>query len=191
MNNMKSSFINMVLTLFLVTVLSSALLGIVYELTRQPIENALSNKRTLAFSIVLPEFNNEPISELYEVSLDKDVFKFYPGRKGDEVIGTAVETTALGYGGEIKLIIGFLPDGTINRVAVLEHKETAGLGDKIIQSKSDWSLQFEGKNPENFKLSVTKDGGDVDAITASTITSRAYCEAVQKAYDALIIKGKK
>lgn len=191
MNNLESSFRNMVLVLFLVTLMSSALLGIVYELTRQPIENVLSNKRTLAFSIVLPEFNNEPINELYEEVIDMNVFKFYPARKGDEIVGTAVETSVVGYGGEIRLIIGFLPDGTINKVAVLEHKETAGLGDKIIKSKSDWSVQFEGKNPEDFKLSVTKDGGDVDAITASTITSRAYCEALQKAYDALTKKGKK
>ncbi len=191
MSNMKSSFRNMVLTLFMVTVLSSALLGIVYELTKEPIGNALSNKRTLAFHIVLPEFNNEPIKESYDVAAGRDIFKFYPGRKGDKIVGTAVETTSIGYGGEIKLIVGFLPDGTINKVAVLENKETAGLGDKILKSKSDWSLQFEGRNPENFKLSVTKDGGDVDAITASTITSRAYCEAVQKAYSALIKNGKK
>jgi electron transport complex protein RnfG len=191
MNNLESSFRNMVLVLFLVTLMSSALLGIVYELTRQPIENVLSNKRTLAFSIVLPEFNNKPINELYQEVIDGNLFKFYPGRKGDEIVGIAVETSVIGYGGEIKLIIGFSPDGTINKVAVLEHKETAGLGDKIIKSKSNWSLQFEGKDPGDFKLSVTKDGGDVDAITASTITSRAYCEALQKAYDALIKTDKK
>lgn len=191
MDNLKSSFRNMVLVLFMVTLLSSALLGIVYELTREPIESALSNKRTLAFSIVLPEFDNEPLKEMYEEVINRDVFRFYPGRKDDRIVGTAVEVTGQGYGGEIKLIIGFLPDGTINKVAVLAHKETAGLGDKIIKSKSDWSLQFEGKNPEEYKLSVTKDGGDVDAITASTITSRAYCDALQKAYDALIKKGQK
>jgi electron transport complex protein RnfG len=175
----------------LVTLFSSALLGIVFELTSQPIEKALLFKRTLAFNVVLPEFNNEPINEVYRVDINKDLFKCYPGKKGDELVGIAVETTTEGYGGEMKLIIGFLPDGTINKVTVLEHKETAGLGDKIIKSKSDWSVQFEGKNPADFKLSVKKDGGDVDAITASTITSRAYCEALQEAYDALLKGGKK
>ncbi len=189
MSKKESTFSNMVLTLFLVSLVSSAALAFIYELTRKPIEDALLNKRTMAFNIVLPEFDNEPLKDMYKVGLEKDTFSFYPGRKSGAIVGIAVETTSLGYGGEIKLIVGFLPDGSINEVAVLEHKETAGLGDKIIKSKSDWSTQFEGKNPEEFKLSVTKDGGSVDAITASTITSRAYCEALQKAYNVLKTGG--
>jgi len=88
-------------------------------------------------------------------------------------------------------MVGFAPDGTILRVAVLEHKETPGLGDKIDKSRSDFSVQFEGKNPESFKLSVKKDKGDVDAITASTISSRAFCDAVSRAYSAYIKEGRK
>ena len=187
----ESTFINMILTLFLVTLLSSATLGFVYELTRRPIEAALLYKRTMAFNTVLPGFDNNPLVEVYSVALQKDTLNFYPGIKDGKINGIAVETSSQGYGGEIRLIVGFLPDGTINEVAVLENKETAGLGDKILKSKSDWSVQFEGKNPNDFKLSVTKDGGDVDAITASTITSRAYCEALQKAYDAFMKGGEK
>jgi electron transport complex protein RnfG len=187
----ESTFVNMVLTLFLVTLLSSATLGFIFELTREPIESALLYKRTMAFNIVLPEFDNKPLDEMYKVAYGKDTFNFYPAVKKGEIKGIAVETSSQGYGGEIRLIVGFLPDGTINEVAVLENKETAGLGDKMLKSKSDWSVQFEGKNPADFKLSVTKDGGDVDAITASTITSRAYCEALQKAYDALMKGDKK
>jgi electron transport complex protein RnfG len=189
MSKKDSTFSNMLLTLFVVTFLSSAALGFVYELTKAPIENALLYKKTLAFNIVLPEFDNEPVNDMYNVTVENDTFKLYPGKKAGEIVGVAIETTSEGYGGEIRIIVGFLPDGSINEVAVLEHKETAGLGDKIIKSKSDWSVQFEGKNPKEFKLSVTKDGGDVDAITASTITSRAYCDALQKAYDALIKGG--
>ena len=185
----ESTFGNMVMTLFMVTLVSSAVLGFVYEMTKKPIEDALLNKRTMAFNIVLPEFDNEPLKDMYKVGVGKDTFNFYPGRKENQITGVAVETASQGYGGEIKLIVGFLPDGSINEVAVLEHKETAGLGDKMIKSKSDWSVQFEGQHPEEFKLSVTGDGGDVDAITASTITSRAYCEALQKAYNALQKEG--
>jgi electron transport complex protein RnfG len=65
---------------------------------------------------------------------------------------------------------------------VLAHKETPGLGDKMDASKSDFPLQFKGKNPADFKLHVTKDGGNVDAITAATISSRAFCDAVERAY---------
>ncbi len=189
MSRKESTFGNMVITLLLVTLVSSAALGFIYELTKKPINDALLNKRTLAFNIVLPEFDNDPVSEMYKVAVEKDTFSLFPGMKAGEIVGIAIETTSLGYGGEIKLIVGFLPDGTINEVAVLEHKETAGLGDKILKSKSGWSSQFEGKNPGDFKLSVTRDGGNVDAITASTITSRAYCVALQKAYNALTTGG--
>lgn len=79
-------------------------------------------------------------------------------------------------------MVGFLPDGTIHRVETLSHNETPGLGDKIDRSKSDFSVQFEGKNPRTFRLAVRKDGGDVDAITASTISSRAYADALTRAY---------
>lgn len=81
-------------------------------------------------------------------------------------------------------MVGFLPDGTINDIVVVEHNETPGLGDMIEKEKSDFSVQFKNKNPENFELSVKKDGGDVDGITASTISSRAYCDAVDRAYEA-------
>ncbi|HRC93634.1 MAG TPA: RnfABCDGE type electron transport complex subunit G, partial [Tenuifilaceae bacterium] len=96
-----------------------------------------------------------------------------------------------GFGGRIELMVGFLPDGTINKITVISHKETPGLGDKIDPGKSDFSVQFEGKNPETFKVMVKKDGGDVDAITASTISSRAFCDAVNRAYKAFKEGGRK
>jgi electron transport complex protein RnfG len=182
----ESNFTNMFVTLLLVTLASSAALGFIYELTKKPIDDALMYKRTLAVQIVLPEFDNNPFENVTRVAVDNDTLNVYQARKDGEITGVAVETSSPGYGGDIRLLVGFLPDGTITQVAVLEHKETAGLGDKILKSKSDFPVQFEGKNPANFRLAVSKDGnGDVDAITASTISSRAYCAAVQKAYDAL------
>ena len=80
-------------------------------------------------------------------------------------------------------MVGFSPEGEIINISVLDHKETPGLGDKMQKDKSEWSNQFNGKNPANDNLVVTKDGGLIDAITASTISSRAYCDAVQRAYD--------
>ena len=181
----ESNFTNMFVTLLLVTLASSAALGFIYEITKKPIDDALMYKKTLAVQIVLPEFDNHPFKNITKVAVDNDSLNVYPGRKNGKVTGVAVETSSPGYGGDIRLLVGFLPDGTITQVAVLEHKETAGLGDKILKSKSDFPVQFEGKNPENFRLAVSKDGnGDVDAITAATISSRAYCRAVQKAYDA-------
>ncbi|MEE4116284.1 MAG: RnfABCDGE type electron transport complex subunit G [Marinilabiliaceae bacterium] len=183
----ESTLGNMVIALFVITLGASAALGGVYELTKEPIAAAKLEKKNNAISNVIPSFDNIPTEEVYKVALDGDTLYFYPGKVNGELVGTAVETfTMKGFSGEIKLMVGLLPDGTINDVAVLEHAETPGLGDKMERKKSDWSLQFQGKNPENFRLLVTKDGGDVDAITASTISSRAFCDAVEKAYTTYI-----
>ena len=168
----------------MITFVASASLGGIYELTKEPIAAAKLEKKNNAIRQVIPEFDNSPTVDVYKKAVDGDTLYFYPGMKGDEPVGTAVETfTNLGFSGEIKVMVGFLPDGTINDVAVLEHKETPGLGDKMERKKSEWSVQFQGKNPETFRLSVKKDGGDVDAITASTISSRAFCDAVARAYE--------
>ncbi|MGI6718892.1 MAG: FMN-binding protein [Bacteroidales bacterium] len=105
--------------------------------------------------------------------------------KSENFLGTAVQTfDKEGFGGEIILLVSFNEDGNIIKTFALEQLETPGLGDKISNSKSDFYKQFENKNPKEFTLMVKKDRGDVDAITAATISSRAYCRAVQKAVDA-------
>ena len=188
----ESSFLNMVLTLFMVTFIASAALGYLYELTKGPIAASKLAKLNNAITQVVPEFDTIPGSEIYKMGIDGDTLVFYPAKKNGELVGTAVSTfTNNGFSGYIKLMVGFLPDGTIHNISVLEHEETPGLGDKMQKNKSKWSLQFNGKNPAEFKLKVTKDRGDVDAITASTISSRAFCDAVDRAYKAYMEGGKK
>jgi electron transport complex protein RnfG len=183
----ESTFTSMVLTLFVVTLVAAGLLGSVYALTKEPIRLAELKKKNEAIQVVVPGFDNEPSQEVKKVAVEGDTLYFYTARKGDEVLGTAVETfTNQGFSGEIKLMVGFAPDASIIDIAVVKHAETPGLGDKMERDKSDFNLQFMGQHPETFNLAVTKDRGDVDAITASTITSRAYCDAVQRAYDALL-----
>jgi electron transport complex protein RnfG len=181
----ESTFVSMVATLFVVTLVAAGLLGSVYALTKEPIRLAELKKKNDAIQVVVPGFDNEPSQEVKKVAVDGDTLYFYTARKGDEILGTAVETfTNKGFSGEIKLMVGFTADGSIIDVAVVKHAETPGLGDKMEKKKSDFSVQFMGKHPDSFNLAVRKDRGDVDAITASTITSRAYCDAVQRAYDA-------
>ncbi|MBO4231732.1 MAG: RnfABCDGE type electron transport complex subunit G, partial [Bacteroidales bacterium] len=91
-----------------------------------------------------------------------------------------------GFGGAFTLMVGFDSEGKILGTEVLSASETPGLGDKINADKSDFSKQFAGKNPAEFQLKVKKDGGDVDAITAATISSRAYCDAVDRAYQSFM-----
>lgn len=191
MAKVESNFKNMALTLLVITLVASAALGLVYQVTKDPIALAQQAKINNAIKAVLPEFDNQPADVSYTVKVDDGELTFYPATKNGELVGTAVKTFSNnGFAGRIELMVGFLTDGTINKVAVISHKETPGLGDKMEPHKSNFSVQFEGKNPESFRLKVKKDGGDVDAITASTISSRAYCDALTRAYNALKEGGK-
>lgn len=179
----ESTFGNMVITLFVVCLVASAGVGGIYALTKDLIDAAKIAKVNSAISGVVPDFDNDPSSEKFEVTTDGKTSMVYPAKKDGEIVGYAIEAaTSKGFGGAIVLMVGFQPDGTIYNTAVISHTETPGLGDKIDVKKSDFSVQFNGKNPETFHLSVKKDGGDVDAITASTISSRAFCDAVETAY---------
>ena len=99
-------------------------------------------------------------------------------------LGAAVESTTGGFGGNLKVLVGFNPEGTILGYTLLKHAETPGLGakaDKWFQKGGKGDII--GKSPSE-PLTVSKDGGQVDAITASTITSRAFLMAVNNAYNA-------
>jgi len=186
MANRESTFLNMVVTLFSVTLVAAALLGSVYALTKEPIRLAELARTNEAIQVVVPEFDNEPSTEVHSMFMDGDSVYIYTAKQGEQVVGYAVETfTNQGFSGEFKLMVGFRPDGTIIDIAVISHAETPGLGDKMERDKSGFHTQFMGKHPDDFRLAVKKDRGDVDAITASTITSRAYCDAVKRAVDAV------
>ena len=181
----ESTFINMTATLVVVTLVAAGLLGTVFALTKEPIRLAELARKNEAIANVVPGFDNEPSQEVERLFLDGDSIFLYTARKGEEILGTAVETfTNKGFSGEFKLMVGIDPHGSIIKIAVIKHAETPGLGDKMEQDKSDFHIQFMGKDPASFNVAVTKDRGDVDAITASTITSRAYCDAVNRAFEA-------
>lgn len=180
----ESTFKNMLITLLLVTFISSTGVAYVYELTKEPIAKASLAKKILAIKEVVPAFTNNPLEDQYSKEVDGGKLVFYPAKNNNELVGTAVETfTNQGFGGEVKLMVGFQADGTIYNIAVVKQSETPGLGDKMEKNKSNFTLQFKGENPNTFRLKVKKDGGDVDGITAATISSRAFCDAVQRAVD--------
>jgi len=187
----ESTFKNMVLSLTLIALVSSALLGFVYELTKEPIALSVLNKKLNAIKQVVPEFSNNPNDEMVRLPTGEgDSLEIYPAKKDDVIIGYAVNTfTSKGFSGNISLMAGFKPDGTIINIAVLEQKETPGLGTKM--AEPEFKDQFNDKNPAEFALKVKKDGGPVDAITAATISSRAFCDAVQRAYNTLQKGGMK
>ena len=194
MSKEDTSFKKMVLALLLVSAIASTSLGIIYALTKETISEARKLQKQNAIETVLPDFDNDPLEKIEKRSVDGDTLYFYTAQEKGEWIGTAVETfTNKGFSGKFKLMVSFTPDVKIYNISVLEHHETPGLGDKMEKEKSldkstgkSWSSQFEGKDPSEFKLTVKKDGGDVDAITAATISSRAFCDAVQRAYDEFV-----
>jgi len=187
----ESTFRNMVLSLTLISLGASACLGFVYQMTKEPIELSVLNKKLAAIKQVVPEFTNNPNDEMYRMPTGEgDSLDVYPAKKDGETVGYAVNTyTKKGFSGNINLMAGFKPDGTIVNITVLEQKETPGLGTKMTEPQ--FKDQFNDKNPSEFNLKVKKDGGPVDAITAATISSRAFCDAVQRAYNTLQKGGSK
>ena len=196
----KSTFLTMTGILFIVALISSSLLSLVYKVTKDPIAKAEQEKKENAIKIVVPKFDNSPFKEIYKIpEIDEkgeetgDSLTCFPATKDGELVGVAIETyTDKGFSGKFTVMVGFLPDGTIYNSAVLSHMETPGLGDKMSITKSDWCEQFyelnvpeiNDKDKDDIFIEVTKDGGEVDAITAATISSRAYCDALERAYDA-------
>jgi len=181
----ESTFRNMAFSLSLIAFGASACLGFVYELTKEPIALSVLNKKLNAIRQVVPDFSNDPNSEMFMLATNEgDSLEIYPAKKDGVIVGYAVNTyTNNGFSGKIGLMAGFSPDGSIINISVLEHKETPGLGTKMAEPA--FKDQFMGKNPGSFELRVKKDGGPVDAITAATISSRAFCDAIERAYNTL------
>ncbi len=177
----ESTLRSMALCLFLVCLVCAALLGGVYVLTLDKISQEVVKKTNNAIALVTPEFDNAPSSEKTVVEIDGKEVAVYPAKKDGQTVGYAVESfTSKGFSGTISIMVGFDMDGNITGTSVISHAETPGLGAKMTEPA--FYSQFVGRNPASFRLAVTKDGGEVDAITASTITSRAYCDAVDRAW---------
>ena len=189
MKKLESTLTNMVLALTGVAVIMGGILAYVNHLTEGPI-NAQKAKALADGIKTVMCVDNLTVSRTDTVQTKgprgKDVtFIIYKTSDAQgKALGAAVETIATGFGGELKLLVGFNPEGKILGYTLLEHAETPGLGakaDRWFQTGEKGDII--GMSPEK-PLTVSKDGGQVDAITASTITSRAFLYAVNKAYDA-------
>lgn len=187
MAKLKSTFKNMFLSLSIISLVVAVLLAQVNKMTAKPIAAAKALKLENAIKEVVPEFDNNPVEEAYKMATsDGDSLLVYPAKKGDEVVGFAINTYSNnGFSGNIQLMVGFDTKDRVVNYAVLSHAETPGLGSKM----NDWfrdtarpNQVVVGRNLSEGNLSVSKDGGQIDAITASTITSRAFLEAINRAY---------
>ena len=184
MGKKKSTFLNMFLALFIITLVAGLSLGYVNDLTKGPKAQAKLERKVNALKGVLPAFDNNPVEEVILIASEraKDSIEIYKGYMQGKVTGTAViGSSEKGFSGLVKIMVGFEPDGAIKNIVVLEQKETPGLGTKMNDVK--FIAQFRDKDPSSFDLRTTKDGGDIDALTGATITTRAFGEATQLAYD--------
>lgn len=182
---MKSTLFNMVTVLFVITLIASAGVGLVNMVTVDPIAAAKAKAVDDAILAVLPPFSEKSVKE---IELDNMPVKVYTTSENGETVGYAVETmTKKGFNGIVKLMVGFAPTGEILNINVIEQAETPGLGTHMCDEDNNLIKSVKGKNPASMqlvkgRLAVTKDGGDVDALTAATISSRAYVDAVNRAY---------
>ena len=179
----ESNFKNMTIALFVITAVAGLAMAAVYSVTKDPIAISQKAKINNAIKTVIPEF--ETILDTVLLPEDgKDSIRIHRLLKGTDESGVAVETyTDKGFSGRFSLMVGFMPDGSISNIEVLEHKETPGLGTKM--TLPTFKNQFKGLKIADIpgeKLKVKKDGGSVDAITAATISSRAFCDAVNRAW---------
>ena len=186
MKKLESTLLNMVVVLVAVAVITSGLLAWVNHVTEEPIR--MQDELALANGI-----KEVMGTDQLTVTSDEEVKKEFDGKelvfvvhktadKQGKFLGAAVESTTMGFGGELKVLVGFDAEGKVLGYTILQASETPGLG-----AKADKWFQADGKGSIIGKtaaqpLTVNKDGGDIDAITASTITSRAFLKAVNQAY---------
>ena len=169
----------MTICLFVICLVCSALLAGVYALTAEPIAAAAAAKNEAAIKEVLPE-SAVTIEEVRTVDMDGQKYEYNLAYDGQgNTVGCAINVAPTGFGGPIAIKVGFDANGVIWNTKVLSQAETPGLGAKC--TEASFSEQFKGFDPAQKKLAVKKDGGDVDAITASTITSRAYADGLATA----------
>lgn len=185
MKKLKSTLPNMVIALTATTLIAGFLLGYVYQATSAARGKAAGDKLTAAISQVVSGFDNDPAAEKTEQAIDGQSVTIYPARNGGKLIGCAVESSSdNGFSGKITIVTGFDTEGNILGYEVTQHGETPGLGAKM----NDWfrsgTRSVIGKNPSAMALKVSKDGGQIDGITAATISSRAFLEAVNTAAQA-------
>lgn len=175
----ESTLKNMLIALMVITIVSGGVLGFIYGLTKPAIDKVEENKNIKAINEVL---KTDVAIAMTEAKVIEDLTYNLAYDADGNFIGAAVKTYSMnGFGGKIELMVGMLQNGIINKVSVLSQAETPGLGANMVNDK--FKGQFDGKDPQTFTLKVKKDGGDVDAITAATISSRAVSEAIQRAVD--------
>lgn len=190
---MKSSLVNMIVSLGGISLAVGGLLGIVHAVTEKPIAESAQKAKIEAIADILPSFEGNPLDGAVEVTPEGESVPLwvYPAYNSNgDFIGAAVQSYTMdGFSGEISVMVGLDTSGKITGYSILKHAETPGLGAKA----GTWFKDPVGNRSiigSDSPLAVSKDGGEIDAITAATITSRAFLQAVnraRKAFDLYVV----
>lgn len=188
MKKLTSTLPNMIMSLGAIGVVAGGLLGGMYAITKTPIEEAEKRQLTASIAEVAPAFDNSPEADCDTVTLEGKDYVVYPSKQDGKLCGAAVlGYTMEGFSGEVAVLCGFEADGNIKDYRVIRQAETPGLGAKMEEWFHDPSgaRSVIGKNPSVESFYVTKDkdhNGQIDAITAATISSRAFLGILRNAY---------
>ncbi|MDG5469401.1 RnfABCDGE type electron transport complex subunit G [Deltaproteobacteria bacterium IMCC39524] len=180
-----NSMLRLALVLTLITAGAGLILSMVEAVTREPIAEQRRLATLRALRAVLPPGDNSPDQDTVQLLTGQDrrgrdvLRTFYRGRQAAELSGVAFQVVAPdGYSGNIAVMVGVDPEGTVDGIEILNHSETPGLGDKI--TLPGFKDIFTGKNLQNADWRVKKDGGEFDQITGATISPRAVVGAVRR-----------
>ena len=178
--------IKLVAVLTIICTVAGALLAVVHDITEAPIATAATKEKGDAIMEVLPACDNQPVEDAITIDAEDASWSFYVAREKGQFVGAAFETVSTkGYGGDIAIMVGVNAEGTVQAIEVLlGHKETPGLGAWI--TGDAFRGQFAGRSIAETHWAVKKDGGDIDQITAATISSRAVTDAVKAGLDVYV-----
>ena len=161
-----------------ISLVAGVLLAFTNAVTRERIAVNRGAETQAALREVLPEFDNHPAQNTNVVVAAGTEWVFYVARRAGRYAGAAFQAhSAHGYGGTIRLMIGVGAGGKLGQIRILEQQETPGLGARILQEP--FQRQFRDRDLARTNWRVRQDGGDLDAITGATISSRAVAEAVR------------
>lgn len=182
MSKQRFQLFRILIVMLIVTIISSGLLGVIYYITKEPIQEAQNRLISEGLKeVIVTEFDNNPFDEKITVRNNKEKFTIFPARKDGYITSIVMKSFSnQGFGGKMEVIVSFLLDGTVGDFKVINHKETPGLGSKV--NDLSFRKNVAGLSPNSDSFKVDKDGGEIDAITGATISSRALIDAIQKAY---------
>ena len=168
-NSQVGYYLKLTLTLLVISAVISGLLGLTNFVTEDKIAAIAAEKTAASMQEVLPADEYTPVDY---TGAEANVVAVH--KAGDA--GFVVEVTPAGFGGAIDMVVGVDANGTVTGISIVKMSETSGLGANA--AKDSYRSQYVGKSGE---LAVNKDGGEIDALTGATITSRAVTDGVNTA----------